>query len=136
MIYTTYFAKLKKLPEDVVPIAICAKPPAWFDGLCYKQLAPKYGFFMEYKRMVENNDPNAEDYYDTHYHKEVLNVLDADDVVSTLYALAEGKDFAMVCFEKDGDFCHRRLASNWLQRQGYRVEEFDEEIHLNMERWE
>ena len=29
MIYTTYFANLKKLPKKVHPISICGKAPDW-----------------------------------------------------------------------------------------------------------
>lgn len=52
MLYTTYFAKLKSLPENVVPIAICGKTPDWYTGLQYKKLAPKWGFFSEWKRLT------------------------------------------------------------------------------------
>ena len=45
-VYTSYFAKLKKLPDTIVPISICGKAPDWYTGLQYKKLAPKYGFFM------------------------------------------------------------------------------------------
>lgn len=47
MIFTTYFAKLKSLPSNTVPISICGKAPDWYKGLQYKKLAPKYRFFME-----------------------------------------------------------------------------------------
>ena len=29
-IYTSYFAKLKKLPDNIIPISICAKVPNWY----------------------------------------------------------------------------------------------------------
>ena len=47
MIYTSYFAKLNKLPEYVIPISICGKAPDWYKGLQYKKLAPKWKFFKE-----------------------------------------------------------------------------------------
>lgn len=50
MIYTSYFAKLKSLPDNIVPISICGKAPNWYTGLQYKKLAPKYDFFMEWIR--------------------------------------------------------------------------------------
>lgn len=34
-IYTTYFAKLKSLPENVIPISISAKAPVWYIGTQY-----------------------------------------------------------------------------------------------------
>lgn len=50
MIYTSYFAKLKSLPDNIVPISICGKTPDWYKGLQYKKLAPKYDFFCEVER--------------------------------------------------------------------------------------
>lgn len=32
MIYTSYFGKLKKLPDNLTPIAICAKCPNGYQG--------------------------------------------------------------------------------------------------------
>lgn len=40
MIYTTYFAKLKSLPKDIVPISICGKAPIWYSGIQYKKTCP------------------------------------------------------------------------------------------------
>ena len=61
MIYTTYFDKLKSLPENIIPISICGKAPDWYKGLQYKKLAPKYYFFMKWKETQDNN------YYIEHY---------------------------------------------------------------------
>ena len=34
MIYTSYFAMLKRIPADtIVPISICGKAPDWYKGL-------------------------------------------------------------------------------------------------------
>ena len=41
-IYTSYFAKLKSLPEGTIPISICGKAPSWYQGAQFKVLAPKY----------------------------------------------------------------------------------------------
>lgn len=37
MIYTTYFANVKNLPSDVVPISICLNAPDGWDGIQYKK---------------------------------------------------------------------------------------------------
>ena len=47
MIYTSYFAKLKKLPAGIAPISIALKTPDWYTGLRYIKLAPWYSFFEE-----------------------------------------------------------------------------------------
>ena len=39
MIYTSYFAKLRSLPENIVPVSICGKAPDWYKGLQYKNLS-------------------------------------------------------------------------------------------------
>jgi uncharacterized protein (DUF488 family) len=126
MIYTSYFAKLRKLPPDIIPISICGKAPEWYKGLQYKKLAPKYGFFMEWKKNHDNN------YYIEHFQKEVLDTLDANKVVDELDSLIiknkidrEGKDIALICYEKPSDFCHRHLVANWLKKNGYCCEEFN-----------
>ena len=45
-IYTSYFAKLKFFPKDLIPISICAKAPSWYDGLQYKKVAPTYDILL------------------------------------------------------------------------------------------
>ena len=123
MIYTTYFAKLKSLPENIVPISICTKAPAGYKGLEYKKLAPKYNFFTKWKQTGDN------EYYIKCYLEQVLNTLNVSKVVSELYSLAstvnpEVKDIALVCYEKPTDFCHRHLVSVWLHNNGFASDEF------------
>ena len=125
MIYTSYFAKLKKLPINIIPISICGKAPEWYTGLQYKKLAPKYQFFTEWKKNKNN------DYYIEHFNKEVLNGLVASEVVAELKHLCnksmyENVDIALICYEKPEDFCHRHLVANWLKDGGYNVEEWTE----------
>ena len=121
MIYTTYFANLRKLPPDVIPISICGKAPDWYTGLQYKKLAPKYSFFMEWKKTHDN------EYYIEHFQKEVLDTLCASEVLEELFALKplkdKGKQIALVCYEKPDEFCHRHLVAKWLNDNGYSAEE-------------
>jgi len=143
MIYTSYFAKLKKLPEDIIPISICGKAPDWYKGIQYKILAPKYGFFKQYKDMIDNSIDKsglyganyfpaleekriqAEDYYIEHFQKEVLNVLDAKQIVYELYKLSQSKDIALICYERPSDFCHRHLVHEWLVKNGCNCWEYE-----------
>ena len=112
MIYTGYFAKLKSLPEDVVPISICGKAPDWYEGLQYKKLAPKYDFFMKWKETGDN------DYYIKCFNEQVLNKLDVDTVLSELVKLSNGKDVVLLCYETPDKFCHRHLVTKWLNSYG------------------
>lgn len=50
LIYTSYFAQVKNLPSDIVPISIAAKQvPGWRYPV-YKALAPTYNILYDYKR--------------------------------------------------------------------------------------
>lgn len=119
MIYTTYFAMLKKLPQDITPIAICGKTPEFYNGLRYKKLAPKWSFFSKWK---ETHD---DDYYISEFNRLVLSQLDAHQVVSDLHRMTNNTNIALVCYEKPQDFCHRHLVSEWLNDNGYMCEEFN-----------
>lgn len=119
MLYTSYFAQLKNLPEDIVPISICGKAPEWYTGLQYKKLAPKYGFFMDWKR---NND---NDYYIKCYNEEVLNQLTVNNVIKDLKSLVGNKSIALICYEKPFDFCHRHLVAKWFTENGVNCREWN-----------
>lgn len=122
MIYTSYFAKLKDLPDNIIPISICGKAPDWYKGLQYKKLAPKYDFFMKWKETHDN------DYYIKCYNEQVLNKLDVINVVRDLICIVPedttGEYICLVCYEKPGDFCHRHLVADWLSKNGFECKEF------------
>mgnify|MGYP003416317629 CR=1 FL=1 len=138
MIYTSYFAKLKSLPENIVPISICGKAPDWYKGLQYKKLAPKYDFFMEWKKNHDN------DYYIKCFNEQVLDKLDYSHIYDDLCDLSEEfvnalpeddirkqhQDLnfpyaiALICYEKPTDFCHRHLVAEWFNKNGMPCEEW------------
>lgn len=123
MIYTSYFAKIKDLPENVIPISICGKAPDWYKGLQYKKLAPKYNFFKIWQETHDNN------YYIERYNEEVLSQLVANIVVMELKHLCDKSmyskaDICLICYEKPGDFCHRHLVADWLEKNGFECKEY------------
>jgi len=135
VIYTSYFAKIKQLENNnIIPISICGKAPEWYNGLQYKKLAPKYGFFMEWKKNHDN------DYYIKCFKEQVLDKLDAEDIVKELDNLLlhetaaidykgdckEIPKIALICYEKSSDFCHRHLVADWLNENGFKCEEWKE----------
>ena len=128
MIYTSYFAKIKSLPEYIIPVSICAKVPTWYEGLQYKKLAPKYDFFMKWK---ENHD---NDYYIKCFNEQVLNELNVVTVIKDLINLMPkdsiseyslNKTICLVCYEKPEDFCHRHLVADWLNQNGFKCKEYE-----------
>lgn len=136
MIYTSYFAKIKSLHENVIPISICGKAPDWYKGLQYKKLAPKYDFFMEWKKNHDN------DYYIKCFNEKVLNKLDPYNTLHEIYSLLPDDkkmiiqmtnclpwinsfvNIALICYEKPSDFCHRHLVADWLNSNGIKCEEW------------
>lgn len=125
MIYTSYFAKIKTLPEGVIPISICGKAPSGYKGLQFKELAPKYDFFMQWKVDHDN------EHYIKCFNEQVLNQLDCETTVKRLLAMAgnfKGVDYlpsvCLVCYEKPSDFCHRHLVAEWLNQNGFECKEW------------
>lgn len=123
--YTGYFAKLKNYEEKgLIPISICGKAPDWYNGLQYKVLAPKWGFFNEWKNGSHKGD---NDYYVEHFQKEVLDTLDYNSVLIQLARRSNGKldSVILLCYEKPGDFCHRHLVADWLTNNGTECKEYE-----------
>lgn len=123
MIYTSYFAKLKSLPDNIIPISICGKAPDWYKGLQYKKLAPKYDFFMEWKRTHDN------DYYIKCFKKQVtdqLNILNVIRDLIDMSNISDDQNICLICYEKPSDFCHRHLVAKWLNDNGFKCEEWHE----------
>lgn len=132
MIYTSYFGKMRKFPENVFPVAICLFPPSWYRGVCYMDLTPTFELLINWK--VERDY----DMYTERFDSEILGSLDADQVVAKLQLLLPDEmrrkmqspvyrnpdyHIALMCYERPDDFCHRHLVSNWLRQHGYECEE-------------
>jgi len=100
---TSYFAKSAK---DKNAISIALKSPDWFEGKEYKKLAPKYWLLKKYK------DDGNEEFYTIQYQKEVLDLLDPKQVYEEL-----GENAILLCWEKSGKFCHRRLVAKWFKEK-------------------
>lgn len=109
-IYTSYFANLKKIPKDIVPIAICVSLPTWWHGLSLKKLAPTYDILMNYRNNFDEKE------YIKRFYSEVLDKLDANKILDELKAMSNGKDIVLVCYESKDKFCHRHLVAEWLSK--------------------
>lgn len=118
MIYTTYFAKLNKLPVNIVPISICVSVPGYYNGLQYKKIAPTYDLLARYKKDGDTN------YYTEYFNEKILGHLDPYFVMSELYDMTDGKDVALVCYERSDAFCHRHLVAEWFRNNGIECEEY------------
>lgn len=118
MLYTTYFAKLRELPTNIIPVSICGKAPDWFHGVQYKKLAPQWCFFQEWRKSRDNH------YYVECFNRMVLSPLCPDKVLAELQILTHSSDIALVCYERPESFCHRHLVANWFREYGYEIKEW------------
>lgn len=78
---------------------------------------------MEWKKNHDN------DYYIEHFQKEVLDELDATEVVLDFSRMIHGfnvgeNDIVPICYKKPSDFCHRHLVADWLNQNGFKCEEW------------
>lgn len=119
MIYTGYYAQLKKyIAAGLTPVSIAGKAPAFYNGIEYKKLAPKYDFFSAWKRGEIDNFE-----YTTRFNKEVLGNLNPHAIIEELTSLA-GENIVLLCYEKQGDFCHRHIVADWLETTGKKIDEY------------
>jgi len=117
-IYTSYFANSKALSkEGVTTISIARYSPKWYFGPKYTAVAPT-------SYMLSSSC--SHEMYLQEYAK-ILNRLNPHKVIADITAICKGKDVALCCYEKPGDFCHRHLLSEWLRKNGYDVKEWERE---------
>lgn len=123
MIYTTYYANLRKLPDDIVPIAISRGVPKWFKGHIYSKLAPSWSLVSAWKENGNETEYRKE-------YKKILDNLNVHTVIKELYAFEDTCDIALVCYEKPSDFCHRQLVAEWLSENGFSCKEFNADLYV------
>ena len=117
MIYTSYFAVLKKIPPEVTPIAICRKAPVWYDGRRYTGLEPSFQTLQDWRA---KHDEAA---YKVDFYKGLF-MRDPRETAKALYDLAGTEDVVLLCYEKPDAFCHRHLVAAWFRISGIPCEEY------------
>ena len=119
MIYTGYYAKLKEYENaGLQPLSIAGRAPSFYKGPQYKSFAPEYKMFMDWKKgKIDNME------YTSIFTKH-LDTLDKEAVRRTLNSF--DKDVILLCYEKTGDFCHRHIVADWIEKNlNMRVDEYD-----------
>jgi hypothetical protein len=95
---TSSFSRYKKNKG----ISIAVSCPSWFQGKKFRPLAPPWTIVEKYKF-----DHNIQEYTEEYYEK-ILNKLNPEEVYNYL------GEVVLLCWEKPGEFCHRRLVANWF----------------------
>lgn len=106
MITTSYFAREKNIPN---PVSISQVKPRWdTQAKEYKKLAPPWDLVDRYKKGLVTPAEYTEE-----FHRTVLSKLDPKAVLEEIIRLF-GDDATLLCYEKAGDFCHRRIVADWI----------------------
>ena len=96
-------------PRDRKLVSIALWPPRAYRGRLYPLLSPS--------RVMLNEDEAT---YREAYQK-ILDRLAPRKVYQEL-----GEDAVLLCWEKPGEFCHRRLVAEWFERElGVEVLEYE-----------
>lgn len=99
-IYTSYYANVKNLPAEMVPIGISVGKNKFFNGAYDLRLAPTWAMMKM-----------GREKYDAAFF-EKLSKLDAKKIYDSLPDNA-----VLLCYEKFNDWCHRRAVAEWLESE-------------------
>ena len=122
MIYTSYFANLRNIPEDITPVAICRFMPSGWYG------ARSYALTPTLKALRDYQETGDEELFRKRYF-ENLNSLDPHVMARVLEMMNPdvcGNGIVLVCYEGPGKFCHRHLVAEWLNENGIECKEWEE----------
>lgn len=112
-IYTGNFGNIKKYREAGIIAVSIARFARYFKGPSMMELAP-------YPHMLKMSEQE----YTPMFKREMLGKITSQEVKTKLEEIGGGKDVVLLCYEKEGDFCHRHLVSEWLQSElGIEVKE-------------
>lgn len=116
-IYTSYYGNLKKLKKDgIIPVGISVFLPKYFNGYSLKYLAPT-------AKMLHMGEKEYTPLYFQILEKVSIGKLRED--IMRISNQEGGKDVALLCYEKPGDFCHRRIFADWMkEKTGYDIKEY------------
>ena len=124
VIYTSYFSKtnwrVKKKENTFYPISIARyqPQPALFPSLA--AFFPPVSLLNDYKSNAIDQNTYKEIFLS---HLEGLNI---DDIMSFVKRISTGyNNLVFLCYEKTGDFCHRVILSEHLNKRGYNVFEYE-----------
>ena len=120
-IYTSYFANVKNLPKNILPVSIANITPKGWEYPIYQGLAPSDTILKSWKQNQDNLD------YIFDYEDEILNQLQLNNVMDDLlhFLKDDYTDIALICYEKPTDFCHRHLVADWFKQNHIPCKEWE-----------
>lgn len=100
--YTSYWANLKSIVAPLYPVSISCGKPRWIKGGYTGQREDRLAPTREMLKM------SGDDY--SREYAAILRRLDPHEIYRTL-----GKNAVLLCWERPGEFCHRRIVAEWLE---------------------
>lgn len=115
-IFTSYFGNVGTLKRcGIHPISIARWSPRNWDGDRLIWLAPTPYMVKEASR---------EEYI--RMYKAICQSVNIESLIRQLSSIGDGKDVALLCYERPGQFCHRHMLAEYLTEHGIPVKEFKE----------
>ena len=111
MIWTSNFARAEQVKEKERLLNIAQYMPEGIEMESYPDLMPPADMLQQYKQ-----DHNEAAFVKA-YQEQVLDRLSVAKVAKDL------KGRILTCYENPGDFCHRHLVAEWLQKHGFKCQE-------------
>lgn len=110
-IYTSCYANLRNIPDTITPVSIARFSPKWFAGHKMKSLAPPKKLLWDAKagRITDKE-------YTALFMEELKKAYTPEILYENLEKDFNGKDIVLLCYEKKGVFCHRRLVAEWIEK--------------------
>ena len=120
-IFTSNFAKAKSLDNSkYLVVAISRYVPRGYSGVRELRFAPSRQLLMSYKKGLSSK------LYTQLFFNELGSKIRVYSVFKDLASLSNGRDLVLCCYEKAGDFCHRRLIADFvLTHWNYDIKELD-----------
>ena len=123
-LYISYFAKLRKLPSNILPLSTAVYKPKWYDGLSIRELSP---YKIKEVECVNCDHAHHETCSFLKQYREYLETLDFDEVYHKLNTVSEltNMDVCLLVYEATSNPCSERgPLVDWFKTHGVEITEF------------
>lgn len=119
-IYTSNFASAHRFDKSrFCLVSISRFAPSSWKGYQCRSLGPSYCLLQAFKSGAIDEAGYTDCYF------QYLEGIGVRSDFQVMAKWAQGRDIVLLCYEKAGAFCHRRLLAQWvLENYGYDIKEF------------
>ena len=110
MIYTGYYGGLQKVSGSVVKVQVSNSAPVPVD-IVFEKAIPDWAFIV---KPYKDGTITKEEY--TERYLQQLDKFGENIIGVARYFNESGKDYILLCYEKPGDFCHRHILADYINR--------------------